>query len=207
MPRTGLTKDQLIEKIIELAETRIRDAGFNRLKLTQLASDLGVSHAALYKHVASKDALLDLISEKWLLEIDARLKRVCQASKKPAALLLKWFTTYHELKRDKIRKDPEIYKTFNMAAERKNVFVLTHLTELENQLGAIIEKGKQAGMFQRFSTIETVNHLMNSTIAFHHPALVVEYQEEDRIEELKRLIETLITGLNIEQCPKGDSHE
>lgn len=59
-----------------MAENRIREAGFNHLKLTQLASELGVSHAALYKHVASKGALLDLISEKWLLKIDECLERV-----------------------------------------------------------------------------------------------------------------------------------
>lgn len=198
MPRTGFTKDQFLEKIIGLAETRIREAGFNHLKLTQLASELGVSHAALYKHVASKGALLDLISAKWLLKIDECLERVSHESMDACALLLKWFITYHKLKRDKIRKDPEIYRTFNMAVEGKKEFVLKHLNVLDDQLGRIIEKGKKAGMFQRFSTIETVKLLMNSTVSFHHPVMVVEHQGQDRIEELKSLIDTIIIGLNME---------
>lgn len=202
MPRTGLSKDRLVEEIIKLAETEIRSAGFKNLKLTQLARELGVSHAALYKHIPSKAALLDVISEKWLLEMDACLRQVSlAATEDPRALLLEWFITYHRLKRDKIRKDPEIYKAFNMAVEGEKEFVQTHLNALNDQLSGIIEKGKQCGIFCRFSTAVTVELLMNSTISFHHPTLVVEHQGEDRVGELKRLIDTIIIGLNMKKHP------
>ena len=199
MPRTGLTKDQSLRKIIELAEKKIRKSGFKHLKLTQLASELGVSHAALYKHVSSKEALLDLISEKWLLEMDGHLKRISQEPIDAYELLLKWFTTYHKLKLNKVRNDPEIYKTFNMAVEKKKDFVQNHLNELNDQLSQIVEQGKETELYRRFSTAVTVDLLMGSTASFHHPFLVVEQQEKDRIQELKSLLDTLVMGLNVEQ--------
>lgn len=201
MPRTGLTKDQSLRKIIELAEKKIRKTGFNNLKLTQLAKELGVSHAALYKHISSKEALLDLISEEWLLEIDDRLKCISKEPIDAYELLLKWFTTYHKLKLDKIRKDPEIYKTFNMAVEKKKDFVQKHLNELTDQLAHIVERGKESKMFRRYSTSRTVNLFMDSTASFHHPVLVVEQQGKDRIQELKNLLDTIVRGLNADPYP------
>lgn len=195
MPRTGLSSEQLLRKINQLAEQMIRDLGFKHLTLTQLAKELGVSHAALYKHVSSKEALLDLISEKWLMEIDEELKGISQEPLEPYDLLLKWFITYHTLKLNKVRNDPEIYKTFNMAVEKKKGFVQQHLNEMTDQLTRIVESGKKAHMFGRFSTKETVDLLMESTISFHHPVLVLEQQQNDRIMELKSLINTLVQGL------------
>jgi len=199
MPRTGLSSDQLLLKIIQLAEQKIRDLGFKRLTLTQLANDLGVSHAALYKHVASKEALLDLISEKWLMGIDEQLKSISQKPMDAYECLLKWFITYHQLKRNKVRNDPEIYKTFNMAVEKKKEFVQQHLKELNSQLTYIVERGKAEHMFDRFSTKKTVDLLLKSTLGFHHPFLIVEQQHGDRILELKNLIHTMVQGLKTQQ--------
>ena len=195
MPRTGLTKDQLKDRLIGLTEKKIRDEGFKRLKLTQLANDLGISHAALYKHVSGREALLDLVSEKWLLEIDSRLKEISQEAIEAYDLLLKWFGTYHQLKRGKVQKDPEIYKTFNLAVEKKKDFVQTHLDELNDQLAHIVRRGKDVGMYSQLSTRATVKLLMDSTTSFHHPVLVAEQQDRDRGGELERLLGTLVRGL------------
>ena len=195
MPRTGLTKDQLKDRLIGLTEKKIRDEGFKRLKLTQLANDLGISHAALYKHVSGREALLDLVSEKWLLEIDCRLKEISQEAIEAYDLLLKWFGTYHQLKRGKVQKDPEIYKTFNLAVEKKKDFVQTHLDELNDQLAHIVRRGKDVGMYSQLSTRATVKLLMDSTTSFHHPVLVAEQQDRDRGGELERLLGTLVRGL------------
>ncbi len=66
MPRTGLASNQLLQKIILLAEQKIRDLGYKRVTQILLGRDFGVSHVALYKHISNKEALLDLVSEKWV---------------------------------------------------------------------------------------------------------------------------------------------
>ena len=47
MPRTGLTADQIKERAVEAALVRMREVGFEKVRLTEIAKELGVSHAAL----------------------------------------------------------------------------------------------------------------------------------------------------------------
>ncbi|WP_028974731.1 TetR/AcrR family transcriptional regulator [Spirochaeta cellobiosiphila] len=201
MPRTGLPSDQLLEKIIMLAEQKIREDGFSHLKLTLLAKELGVSHAALYKHVKNKEDLLDLISMKLLRELDDKLEMVSRQTNDPGECLQQWFETYHTLKLEKVKKDPEIYKTFNMTVEQKKPFIKAHLKELDQQLISVLERCQAQNLYTLFSVEQSAQILMSGTISFHHPRLVVEHKEEDRLPQLKQLLSVLLQGLN---QPKGE---
>ena len=64
MPRveTPLTRDQ----IITAAENVLRRFGPAKATVVDVARALGVSHAAVYRHVANKAALRD----PWLMRVD-----------------------------------------------------------------------------------------------------------------------------------------
>jgi AcrR family transcriptional regulator len=49
--------------------------GLTAVTLTRLAADLGVKPPSLYKHVASLDAVLDMLTRRGLREANARLQR------------------------------------------------------------------------------------------------------------------------------------
>jgi len=196
MPRTGLASDQLLEKLTLLAEQKIREEGFDHLKLSLVAKDLGVSHAALYKHVKSKDDLLDLVSRKLLKEIDDKLKVISLQSTEPSQNLQDWFEAYYTLKCNKIKLDPEIYKTFNLAVEQKKAFVKEHLAELNQQLVSILEKCQKKQLYTRFSPEQSARLLLSGTESFHHPHLLVEHKDEDRILELRQILRVLLLGLS-----------
>jgi AcrR family transcriptional regulator len=59
---------------------------------------LGVSHSALYKLFPDKQALLDEVSDRWLLHIEAELEKVVGRKSKAATKLRDWFLTLHQLK-------------------------------------------------------------------------------------------------------------
>jgi AcrR family transcriptional regulator len=54
-PRTPLTKERVLRAAVELADR----GGFETLSMRKLGQELGVEAMALYRHVASKDDLLD----------------------------------------------------------------------------------------------------------------------------------------------------
>src|SRR5258708_17487584 len=58
MPRAGLNTDRVVAAAAELAD----EAGPDQLTLSALAARLGARQPALYKHVASLDALQQLIA-------------------------------------------------------------------------------------------------------------------------------------------------
>ena len=108
MPRTGLTAFEIKEKAINETILKMRAVGFDKVRLTDIAKKLGVSHAALYSHFKDKTALLDAVSERWLNEIDEKLRAVCQKRKDPIEKIQLWMLTLHRSKVAKILNDPEL---------------------------------------------------------------------------------------------------
>lgn len=72
-PRPGLTADAIVEAAMRVADT----AGLEAVSMARVAAELGVTTMALYRHVASKDELLQLMwnasaigAEKLVIEAD-----------------------------------------------------------------------------------------------------------------------------------------
>ncbi|XDD50839.1 TetR family transcriptional regulator [Leptospira sp. WS92.C1] len=195
MPRTGLTPEELYNKALDSTEEEIRKNGVERLKLTDIARELNVSHAALYKLFLDKQALLDEVSKRWLDRIDRELERISAKNEPIDSVLTEWFLTLHSMKREKVLSDPRLFGAFNLSAAKTRPFVVSHLTNMSGLLEKLIEKGMSSGMFYCSSAKEGAKILFEGTASFHHPKLVLEFIEEDRISSLKVLLKTLIAGL------------
>lgn len=65
--RRKLSTDAVVEAALHIAERQ----GFGALSMRNLAAHLGVSATALYHHVASRDALLELCAERAMSKISA----------------------------------------------------------------------------------------------------------------------------------------
>lgn len=196
MAKTGLTSEELKEKIIQITEENIRYYGFEKFRLTDIAKQLKVSHAALYNHFPDKAALLDGISERWLNKMDHSLECLSKKEIPPKELIVQWFLKYHELKKEKVLKDPELFKSFNMAAEALKPFVKEHLHNLNEQLLTLVKKLIQTHNIRKDSPEKIVELLLATTISFHHPRMVLDYKDEQREALLKSIVEILLEGLN-----------
>ncbi|HEY3424964.1 MAG TPA: TetR/AcrR family transcriptional regulator [Negativicutes bacterium] len=195
MPKTGLTSEQLKEKALQITEEKIRYYGFEKFRLTDIAKELKVSHAALYNHFPDKAALLDAISERWLTQMDSTLELITQKETSPRQLITEWFLRYHELKKEKVLKDPELFKSFNMAAEMQKPFIVQHLHHLDKQLTVLVQKAIAAGEIRRESPEKVVQLLLEATVSFHHPRMVLDHKDERRELLLQKLVEVLLGGL------------
>lgn len=74
MPRTRheLERDAKVAEIVELAERRLREGGYEALSVAQIARELGLAQNAIYWYFPSKDHLFVAALERMLQEIAAR---------------------------------------------------------------------------------------------------------------------------------------
>lgn len=196
MPKTGLSSEEIREKALQIAEDKIRLYTFEKFRLTDIAKELKLSQAALYNHFPDKAALLDAISERWLTRTDETLERIMEKELPPRQLIVEWFLKYHELKKEKVLKDPELYKSFNMAAEMLKPFIVRHLDNLNRQLLTLIQKAIATKEIRAKSPESVVRLLLESTVSFHHPRMVLDHKDENRESLLKQLVQVMLEGLH-----------
>jgi TetR/AcrR family transcriptional regulator, cholesterol catabolism regulator len=77
MPRTRseLERDAKVDEIVDAAERRLREAGFEALSVAAIARELGLAQNAIYWYFPSKDHLFVAALERILREIAARKPR------------------------------------------------------------------------------------------------------------------------------------
>ena len=196
MPKTGLTAEAVRDKAIEVTIEQMRRHGFDRVRLVDIAKDLGVSHAALYTHFADRGALLDAVSERWLNALESSLEAICRKDKDPIAKIHEWFQKLHRAKRDKFLNDPEPYKSFHLGAEELKPFYTSHLTRMHRQLAHMVGEAVMEKKLAKYSIDRTVSLLFETTTAFHNPKLVAQHVHEKRDFLLKQVLDVAIDGLS-----------
>jgi AcrR family transcriptional regulator len=196
MPKTGLTATEIRDKAIDITIEQMRRCGFDRVRLVDIAKDLGVSHAALYSHFADRGALLDAVSERWVNALEISLEAICRKDKDPVAKIHEWFQKLYSAKREKVLNDPELYKSFNAAAEQRKEFYTSHLTHAYSQLTRLVEEAVAKKKLAKYPVARTVVLLLEATAGFHDPNLVAQRVHEKREPLLKQVLDVVINGLS-----------
>lgn len=199
MPRTGLSAADLREKAIAAALARMRRIGFDKVRLSDVARDIGVSHAALYAHFTDKAALLDAVTERWLGEIAVTAAVVAEAGGGPDERAVEWLVALYRMKRTRALDDPEPHRAFDMASALAKPFVAAHLDRLLSQLAGLLKAAEPA--IDDAEAARRARLVYRATTAFHHPSLVAQTAADDLEPELRALSALLLRGLRA--SPRG----
>ena len=197
MPRTGLSPDEIKEKAIDAVVARMREVGFEKVRLTDIAKDLGLSHAALYSHFKDKAALLDAVSERWLRKIDDELEAICRKPKDPREKILAWMLALHRAKVAKVMHDPQLFRAFNFSVEVEKPFARKHLETLDRQLTGLVKEVVAKKRLRDAAPDELAKILSQALIGFHHPRLVAQHIGEKREPLLRQILESVLGGLKL----------
>jgi len=195
MPRTGLSPQAIQERAVTHAMERMRRDGFRKVRLVDVAQDIGVSHAALYSHFADKAALLDAVSARWLQAIDAEQDAYIQTRRDPREKIVGWCLRLHRAKREKVRLDPELYKSFEAGSDLGKPYIQEHLGNVVRQMTTLVQEAMAAGQLRRGDPERAAAILLAAGAAFHHPRMVAQFLHVDREPLLRQTMETVLKGL------------
>lgn len=195
MPRTGLTPAEIQDKAVEIAIEQMRAKGFEKVRLVDVAKEMGISHAALYSHFQDKTALFDAVSERWLVNLDKKQDLLVLEKRDPVQKIRTWFLNLHRMKLEKVKLDPELYKAFDMAAAESKPFIQTHLLNMRKQMSTLVIEAMDQKKLKKKDVNMVTEILITAGAAFTHPKLVAQYCEEDREPLLVQTIEAVLKGL------------
>jgi AcrR family transcriptional regulator len=197
MPRTGLSGTEVRNRAVELTIRKIREEGFEHIRLIDIAKDIGVSHVALYSYFADKSALVDAVSEQWLSELDKNLEEICLSPEPVIDKIRNYFLTLYRTKRDRVRLEPELYKAFNLSSAHMKPFVLRHLQSMENQVLRLTQEAAERNLLSMITPEEAKDILLEATYRFTEPQLVQQLHAENREPLLNTMITALLNGFRV----------
>jgi AcrR family transcriptional regulator len=183
------------DSILDTAEDVLRRFGPAKTTVVDVARALDVSHGSVYRHFASKAALRDAVTQRWLDRISAPLEEVVAAPGSSTERLRAWVRLLAATKQSIAREDPELFATFRKVTDDAREVVAAHVDHLAAQLARIIEAGVAAGEFDVDDPAVAGRAVLQATALFHHPAHADEWGSPGLAEELESVLDLLLDGL------------
>lgn len=168
-----LTRD----RILAAAEEVIRRFGPAKANVIDVARVLGVSHAAVYRHVATKAELRDLVVGRWAEETMPSLRAVAEMPGPAPQRLRKLFDALIAVKRRRATEDPELFAAYRTLAADAQSVVAAHVDELIALAAAIIRSGIEEGTFRGVEPVAASRAILYATSRFHHPAHAADWAD------------------------------
>jgi len=173
MTEAALTPD----RILDAAEEVLTRFGPQKTNVVDVARAIGVSHGSVYRHFASKVALRDAVTERWLGRVTAPLKKIVAEDAPAADRLKRWFDTLIATKRQKAKAEPELFATYHAIVSESREVVHAHVEELAGQVSAIIADGIRRGEFAAVDPDRTGKAIFYATARFHDPSYAAEWND------------------------------
>lgn len=160
MKNKNFTERQI--EIMEAATLRIDKFGIQELTIKNLASDLSLSEAALYRHFKSKNEILLGLLTYFILEMTERIAVIIEdKEKQPSELLKKVFVSQLNTFVQKPAIVSVIFSEgifqFNKELSEK---VSTMMALMQKNINALIVRGQNEGVYGKLLGADTITTII-----------------------------------------------
>ena len=185
------------ERIVATAEEVIRRFGPAKATVVDVARALGVSHAAVYRHVATKAELRDLVVGRWMDTTMAPLRAIVLERGPAPERLRRLIDSLIAIKRRRAAGDPELFAAYRTLAADAQSVVIAHVEELAGLITEVIRSGVEEGTFRAVDPAAAGRALLAATCRFHHPAHAASWEDRGIDSDYDGVWQLLMQGL----CP------
>jgi TetR/AcrR family transcriptional repressor of the ameABC operon len=189
--RKRLTRDETRERIMIKADELFRQFGFGKTTVADIATELGMSPANIYKFFSSKEAIIQASADRNLVTISEAVRQPMAASGAALDRIERVLVTVYRHTVDILRNERQVFKLMMLAYEQKWECVRAFDEFLLRSLAKLVEEGMSTGEFKAGDASATADLLFDCLTLVRTPHL---YQRggrelnENRICELVRFL-------------------
>ena len=188
---------QIRSQILDAAEQRLRTYGYGKTTMVEIATDVGMSAANLYRYFENKlDIGAALAQRCFSVRFDVLQEVVEQQDISATAKLEAFVITTLRYTHTQFGEAPKVNELVDIiVAERCEVIQ----AKIENDLkliNVILESGVQSGEFVIDNIQTTAQAIQHATVKFSVPLFMSMYPLEEFEQDDRNLVKLLVQGLN-----------
>ena len=165
-------RDEVCERILDVAEEHFRRVGHRKTSVADIASELGMSPANVYRFFPSRDAINESICRRVVNEIADIAFAIARTNGPASEKLDRLLTAVHHHNKSKLVKERCMHDLIVAAMEEDWAIIRAHITQIVIVFEVIIREGIEAGEFQVEDSAEAARAVKTAFIPFFHPILI-----------------------------------
>jgi len=188
--------DDTRARIVETAEALFRRLGFAKTAVADIASELGMSPANIYRFFSSKNAIVDAICQRCLNDLDSKAWAVARSSGTAATRLEELFVEIFRYHRDNLITEQRVHDMVLAAMENNWAAIEAHIEMMRAVIEKILRDGIEKGEFDPVDARETSVLIKRAMVHFCHPMMVAECLQEGEGEvEARETVRFLLRAI------------
>ena len=196
-PQVKIKPDDTRARIMDTAEALFRRLGFAKTAVADIAAELKMSPANVYRFFPSKNAIVEAICQRCLGELEDRAWAVARSRGSAAERIEQVVLEILSYHKENLVTDRRVNDMVLAAIELSWGAIRVHKEHVRMAFESILREGVEAGEFERVNLRETSRLLMISLVHFCHPVLVAEYlrDQEDLETDARATIRFLLRAI------------
>ena len=189
--------DDTRARIIETADTLFRRLGFAKTAVADIAGELGMSPANVYRFFPSKNAIVEAICQRCLSELDGKAWAVARSRGSASSRLERLFVEILHYHRENLITETRVHDMVLVAMENNWDAIQAHSERIRTVIEVILRDGIEGGEFEGIEPGEASLLIKRSMLAFCHPLMIAECLQEgaDLDKEARASIRFLLRAI------------
>lgn len=177
--RLHCSREETRARIVEKAGELFHKFGFDRTPLSDIAANLGMSTANVYKFFPSKRVLIEACANVHLDQLRGILLQASHSQPNAIARIETVVLSLYHFNRKQIKNDYEFYRLM-LQAHREEWVCIRDFRGLQVKiLTDVLEEGVRSGELALKDTLQTAKVILDSMAWIINPVLFYELKEED----------------------------
>jgi AcrR family transcriptional regulator len=170
--------DDTRARIMDTAEALFRRLGYAKTAVADIAGELKMSPANVYRFFPSKNAIIEAICQRCLGELEDRAWAVARSRGSAAERLERLVLEILAYHKENNLTDQRVNDIVLAAIELSWGAIRAHNEHMRMVFEAVLREGIERGEFERVDPRETSRLMMISLVNFCHPVLVAQYLQD-----------------------------
>src|SRR5262245_53406010 len=175
--------DDTRARIIETADALFRRLGFAKTAVADIAAELGMSPANVYRFFPSKNAIVEAICQRCLATLEEKAWAVARSRGSAASRMERLVLEILAYHRENLVTDRRVNDIVLVAMEHSWNAIEAHKEALRGIAEMILRDGIEAGEFEPVDPRETSRSIMRALTSFTHPIVIAScLRDEEDVE-------------------------
>ncbi|MDI4654865.1 TetR/AcrR family transcriptional regulator [Xanthobacter autotrophicus] len=199
--RVKETADETRERIARTAEELFRRMGFAKTAVADIAAELGMSAANVYRFFPSKTAIVSTICERSLLESEAEIAKVLGGAGSPQERIIGGYVAILRYHKENFLEERRVHDMVLVAMENNWDAIEAHKARISGMIAKVLDEGMESGIFVPHDARMASQIILGACVRYCHPVLVAQHIDEDLEAGLRASLIFILRSIEVERTP------
>ncbi|HWX59191.1 TetR/AcrR family transcriptional regulator [Bradyrhizobium sp.] len=184
------------ERILVVAERLFRQIGYQKTTVADIAKELRMSPANVYRFFDSKKAIHEGVARTLMGGVEDVAQAIANRPGPAATRLRELMTTINRMNSERYIGDSKLHEMVEIAMEESWEVCVAHMQTITETIAGVIAQGVASGEFEAADVPLAAMCTCHAMVGFFHPQLIAQAQSKPKPgPSIDQMVDFVLAGL------------